>query len=77
MKFLRIFRLVRVYRLMQDIGVPRWSDPDPRAGRQRAAPLLLMGILVLQFGSLEILYLEKYAPGANITDARMRSGTPS
>jgi voltage-gated potassium channel len=29
--------------------------------------LLLMGILVLEFGSLEILHLEQYAPGANIT----------
>jgi voltage-gated potassium channel Kch len=31
--------------------------------------LLLMGILVLQFGSLVILHLEQYAPGANITSA--------
>ena len=31
--------------------------------------LLLMGILVLEFGSLEILYLEQYAPNANITSA--------
>ena len=28
--------------------------------------LLLMGILVLEFGSLEILNLEQHAPGANI-----------
>ena len=31
--------------------------------------LLLMGILVLQFGSLGILYLEEDAPGANILTA--------
>ena len=28
-----------------------------------------MGILVLEFGSLQILYLEQDAPGANITSA--------
>jgi voltage-gated potassium channel Kch len=31
--------------------------------------LLLMGILVLEFGSLEILHIEPNAPGANITTA--------
>ena len=31
--------------------------------------LLLMGILVLEFGSLEILHLEQYVDGANITTA--------
>ena len=28
-----------------------------------------MGILVLEFGSLEILHIEQHAPGANITTA--------
>ena len=28
-----------------------------------------MGILVMEFGSLEILHIEQYAPGANITTA--------
>jgi voltage-gated potassium channel len=31
--------------------------------------LLLMGVLVLQFGSLTMLFLEEDAPGANITTA--------
>ena len=31
--------------------------------------LLLMGLLVLEFGSLEILHIEQNAPGANITTA--------
>ena len=31
--------------------------------------LLLMGILVIEFGSLEILHIEQDAPGANITTA--------
>ena len=70
LKFLRIFRLVRVYRLMQDLGgrsVAR-SLIRERAGSALLS-LLLMGILVLEFGSLQILYLEKNAAGANITDA--------
>ena len=39
-----------------------------RAGSALYA-LLLMGVLVLQFGSLTMLYLEEHAPGANITTA--------
>ena len=31
--------------------------------------LLFVGILVLEFGSLQMLNLEQYAPGANITTA--------
>ena len=34
-----------------------------------AMVILLMGILVLEFGSLEILHVEQNAPGANITTA--------
>lgn len=68
LKFLRVFRLVRVYRLLREIGVRvlvRTLIRD-RAG-SALLTLLLMGILVLQFGSLEMLYLEKDAEGANIT----------
>ena len=70
LKFLRIFRLLRVYRLMHDLGgrtVVR-SLIKERAGSALLS-LLLMGILVLEFGSLQILYFEKDAPGANIPDA--------
>lgn len=70
LKFLRIFRLARVYRLLRALGgreVARSLVRD-RAG-SALLTLLLMGILVLQFGSLEILYLEQDAPGANITSA--------
>ncbi len=68
LKFLRGFRLVRVYRLLREIGVRvvvRTLIRD-RAG-SALLTLLLMGILVLQFGSLEILHLEQHAEGANIT----------
>ena len=70
LKFLRIFRLVRVYRLMHELGgrtVARTLIRE-RAGSALLS-LLLMGILVLEFGSLQILYFEKDAAGANITDA--------
>lgn len=68
LKFLRIFRLVRVFRLMREVGgrtVVRTLIRD-RAG-SALLTLLLMGILVLQFGSLTMLHFEQFAPGANIT----------
>ncbi len=67
-KILRVFRLTRVIRLLRDYGarnVARSLVKD-RAG-SALLTLLLMGILVLEFGSLEILHVEQYAPGANIT----------
>lgn len=69
-KILRVFRLIRVFRLLRSYGV-RYvvrSLVKDRAG-SALLTLLLMGILVLQFGSLEMLNLEQYAPGANITTA--------
>ena len=70
LKFLRIFRLVRVVRLLREVGgrkVLRTLIRD-RAG-SALYTLLLAGVLVLQFGSLTILRIEDDAPGANITDA--------
>ena len=70
LKILRLFRVVRVVRLMREVG-PRtiWRTLiKDRAGSALYA-LLLMGVLVLQFGSLTMLYLEEHAPGANITTA--------
>lgn len=70
LKVLRLFRVVRVIRLMRDVG-PRtiWRTlVKDRAGSALYA-LLLMGVLVLQFGSLTMLFLEEHAPGANITTA--------
>src|SRR4051812_28198391 len=70
LKILRIFRVVRVIRLMREVGARTlWRTVvRDRAGSALYA-LLLMGVFVLQFGSLTILYLEQYAPGANITTA--------
>lgn len=69
-KVLRIFRLLRVTRLLRKVGgraVARTLIRD--RANSALLTLLLMGILVLQFGSLTILYLEENAPGANILTA--------
>jgi len=69
-KILRVFRLVRVYRLLRKVGirtVGRTLIKD-RAGSALYV-LLILGVLVLQFGSLTMLAIEQYAPGANITTA--------
>lgn len=68
LKVLRLFRLVRVARLLRARGVRVVGN---RLLRNRAGSallsLLLMGILVLEFGSLWMLRLEQYAPDAKIT----------
>ncbi len=68
LKVLRIFRLLRVYRLLRAYGAKNIARSliKDRAGSALYV-LLLMGILVLEFGSLAILSLEQYASGANIT----------
>ena len=69
-KVLRLFRLIKVYRLLRDYGaknVGRAIVKD-RAG-SALLMLLLIAILVLEFGSLEMLRLEADVPGANITSA--------
>ncbi len=67
-KILRVFRLVRVFRLLREYGVKNITRSlvEDRAG-SALLTLLLMGILLLEFGSLEILNIEQYAAGANIT----------
>jgi hypothetical protein len=69
-KVFRIFRLVRVAQLMRARGgrlIGRGLLRN-RAGSALLS-LLLMGILVLEFGSLWMLALEQSAPDANITTA--------
>lgn len=70
LKVLRVFRLVRVFRLLRANGIRVIGN---RLLRNRAGSalltLLLLGILVLEFGSLWMLALEQTAPGANITTA--------
>jgi len=69
-KILRIFRLIRVSRLLRRYGVKNIGRSliKDRAG-SALLTLLLVGVLVLEFGSLTMLAVEKNAPGANITTA--------
>ncbi len=69
-KVLRVFRLVRVYRLLSKVGIRTIGRTlvKDRAGSALYV-LLLMGVFVLQFGSLLVLRVEEHAPGANITTA--------
>lgn len=70
LKILRIFRLLRVYRLMRDVGARTiWSTLIHDRANSALMTLLLMGVLVLQFGSLSMLWIEEDADGANITSA--------
>ncbi|MEV8267327.1 ion transporter [Microbacterium sp. NPDC076911] len=70
LKILRVFRLVRVARLLRDIGA-RTVLRTLLSDRADSAlmTLLLMGVFVLQFGSLAILAAEDGVEGANITSA--------
>ncbi len=69
-KILRIFRLVRVFRLLREYGLKRIGRSLVRDRAESAlVTLLLMGVLVLEFGSLSMLYIEEGANGANILSA--------
>jgi len=69
-KLLRVFRLVRVNRLLGVKGAHGvWRTIIRDRANSALLVLLLMGILVLEFGSIGILAVEQYARGANITDA--------
>lgn len=69
-KILRVFRLVRVSRLLREVGIRAvWNTITKDRAGSALLVLLLMGILVLEFGSLAILRIEQYAEGANITSA--------
>ncbi len=67
---LRLFRLIRVYRLLSDYGVKRVARSLVKDRAESALlMLLLIGMLVLEFGSLEMLRLEQNVQGSNITSA--------
>jgi voltage-gated potassium channel len=69
-KILRVFRLVRVARLLRRYGAGNIARSllRDRAGSALLS-LLFIAVLVLEFGSLTILHVEKSAPEANITTA--------
>lgn len=67
---LRLFRLIRVYRLLNDYGARAVGRALIKDRAESALlMLLLIGILVMEFGSLWMLRIEQNAEGANITDA--------
>jgi Ion transport protein len=70
LKFLRIFRLFRAYRLMRRFGLKNMLRElaNDRAG-SALYMLLLMGMLVLEFGSMVMLAAESRSPSANIKSA--------
>ncbi|MDP1878224.1 MAG: ion transporter [Actinomycetota bacterium] len=69
-KVLRLFRLVKVYRLLQEKGAKQIGRTliKDRAGSALII-LVLIAILMLEFGSLWMLRLEAGFPDANITTA--------
>jgi hypothetical protein len=70
LKILRLFRLLRVVRLLRELGLRTiWTILIHDRANSALMTLLLMGVLVLQWGSIGVLAIEEDAEGANITSA--------
>ncbi|QKJ19195.1 ion transporter [Microbacterium hominis] len=70
LKVLRLFRLGRVIRLVSHVGARTiWLTLTRDRANSTLLTLLLMGVLVMQFGSIAVLAIEGHAEGANITTA--------
>jgi voltage-gated potassium channel len=69
-KIMRVFRLARVIRLLRKYGARNIARSllGDRAGSALLS-LLLVGVLMMEFGSLGMLRLESSAPNANIVNA--------
>ena len=70
LKILRLFRVIRVWRLLNELG-PKGIVDEFVSNRARSAllTLLLFVILLIEFGSLAILSVERYNPDAPIQTA--------
>ena len=70
LKILRVFRLIRVYRIMHEYGARRLMRLllKDKAGSALYA-MLLIGVFVMEFGSLTILAIESQAANGNIKNA--------
>ncbi len=67
-RLFRIFRLLRVTRLMGEYGLRNIVRSFIRDRADNALLVVVfMVIVVLEFGSMVVVYFEQYAPGANIT----------
>lgn len=70
LKILRVFRLIKVWRLFRLYGAKRLLTALVKERAETALFLLLLiAVLVLEFGSLTMLRLEQYQPDSNITSA--------
>jgi len=70
LKLLRIFRLVRVYRLGKEYGGARMiKEFFANRGGSALLSLIFIMMLILEFGGLAMLYVESQVPEANITTA--------
>ncbi|MDE0547643.1 ion transporter [Microbacterium sp. C7(2022)] len=70
LKILRLFRVIRVFRLLSEVGGRTvWNTLVRDRADSALMTLLLMGVFVLQFGSLAVLLAEEDVEGANITTA--------
>ena len=70
LKILRVFRLIKVWRLLKLYGAKRLLTALVKERAETALFLLLLiAVLVLEFGSLWMLRIEQTVDGANITSA--------
>jgi voltage-gated potassium channel len=69
-KILRLFRIIRVYRLGKAYGGSRMvKEFISNRGGSALLVLIFIMILILEFGGLTMLYVESKSPDANITTA--------
>ena len=66
----RLFRLIKVYRLLRDFGIRKIKDAIVKERADTALFILLfVTILMLEFGSLGMLAIESQSNASNITTA--------
>lgn len=69
-KIFRVFRILRVVRLLREVGPGAiWRTIAHDRASSALYTLLLIGLFMLEFGSVGMLKLEAGQPGANIEDA--------
>ncbi len=69
-KIFRVFRLWRVARVFREFGVRQlWADFLRHRADNALLTVVFLVALIVEFGAVAELYIEQYAPGANITTA--------
>jgi voltage-gated potassium channel Kch len=70
LKIMRIFRLIRVIRLLLEFGARRlFAEFISKRAQNALLTVAFLVLCIVEFGSLAILFAEQGAPDANITDA--------